>query len=135
MSHDSAAAPAAPPPFPRFAFRIITGAEHAAFATSGSYPGSPLDARDNFMHLAPLSEVVPTANAYFAGHTDLHVLQVELSKVPGAVLRHDWVASRAAWFPHILGGDNGFAIPQSAVVEVHKLAQGADGGFMPLALQ
>ena len=134
MSHDSEAAPAAPPPFPRFAFRIVTAAEHAAFASSGSYPGSALDVRDNYMHLAPLSEVIPTANAYFAGQTDLHVLQVELSKVPGAVLRHDWVASRGAFFPHILGGDNGFAIPKIAVVEVHKLAQGADGGFMPLAL-
>lgn len=135
MSHDSGAAPGAPPPFPRFAFRIITGAELAAFSASGSYPGSALDARDDYMHLAPLSEVIPTANAYFSGHTDLHVLQVELSKIPGAVLRHDWVGSRGAWFPHIIGGDNGFAIPKSAVVEVHKLTQETGGDFMPLPLQ
>lgn len=134
MSTDSGAAPEAPP-FPRYAFRLVTSVELAAFTASGSYPGSELDARDGYMHLSPLSEVLPTANAYFAGHTDLHVLQVELSKIPGAVLRHDWVAKRSAWFPHIIGGDGGWAVPQCAVVEVHKLVQGADGAFMPLALQ
>ena len=122
------------PPTPRFAFRIITREELAAFEETGVYPGSALDARDNSMHLSPLEVVGDTANLYFAGHAALSVLQVELALIPGAVIRQDWVESRGVFFPHVISGDLGFAIPRSAVVKIHAMERGADGAFAPLAL-
>ena len=116
------------PAVPRFAYRIVCSDELAIIRATGVFKGSDLDHRDGYMHLSVLSEVLPTAGLYFAGRPDLHALQVELSRVPGAVIRQDYVASRSAWFPHIVSGDGGYSIPLGAVVAVHPLRL-VDGAF------
>ena len=41
-------------------------AEWAAIQATGSYPGSPLDVKDGFLHMSPASEVVGTAMKWYA---------------------------------------------------------------------
>ena len=122
------------PPLPRYAYRLLTEEEVQVFHTNGVFEGNSLDVRDGFMHLSPLSQVLPTAARSFPGRADLSVLVVELLRIPAAVLRQDWVPARGAFFPHVIGGEHGFAIPACAVVGVHKLVLGADGAFQPLQL-
>ena len=118
------------PAVPRFAYRIVCSDELAVIRATGVFKGSELDHRDGYMHLSVLSEVLPTAGLYFPGRPDLHALQVELSRVPGAVIRQDYVASRNAFFPHIVSGDDGYAVPLSACVAVHPLRL-VEGAFVP----
>ena len=119
-----------------YAYRIVEEGEWAAAVAEGAYQGSSLDARDGFMHLSLASEVLNTARMYYGAHRGpLLVLKVALGKVPGAQLRCDWVESRRAFFPHIVGGEAGYAIPAEAVERVHCLTRGEGGtweGFYAL---
>lgn len=58
------------------AYRLVREAEWKAAQTSGAYPGSAVDERDNFMHMSPATEVRGTARRYYAGATDLVLLKV-----------------------------------------------------------
>ena len=112
----------------RYAYRIVEEGEWAAAQAASMYGGSAMDAKDGFMHLSLASEVLTTANLYYAAHAGpLLVLKVSLGKLVGAQLRCDWVGTRGAFFPHILRGEAGNGIPCAAVESVHQLRKGVDG--------
>jgi len=113
-----------------YAYRIVEIKEWEAARDSGVYKGSSIDERDAFMHLSLPGEVLNTARIYYGDYPGkLLVLKVDLKAIPGAVLRCDWVESRRAFFPHIIGGDAGYHIPVSAVQFVHTLTRDEKGNW------
>ena len=42
-------------------YRIVTPSEWASMREVGTYPGSPLDIKDGFLHMSAASEVAGTA--------------------------------------------------------------------------
>ena len=89
---------ASEPPVPSHAYRLFTTTEWDAVVAAGAFTGTALDTRDGFIHLSLPSEVRSTCAAYFRG-TTLVLARVALA---GLRTRNDFVASRNAWFPHVL---------------------------------
>ena len=138
----AAAAAAAPPPQPTdtTAFRIVEGAEWAAALAAGEYAGSPLDARDGFMHLSCRAAVRETARRYYgSANGPLLLLEVDLAHgcfaARGVRLQWDFVASRGEHFPHLYPP----RLPAVAVRAVHELraapqpGSAADAPLLPFA--
>ena len=120
----------------RFAYRLVEPAEWAAAQACGLYKGTAMDAKDGFMHLSLPSEVLTTARLYYSAHpSPLLVLQVDLSAVPGAQLRADWVAQRGAFFPHIVGGQHGYFFPAAAVTKVAEITPDGAGAWQGFSEQ
>jgi uncharacterized protein (DUF952 family) len=123
-------------------WRLLAPADYEACLSSGLFVGSPLDARDGFIHLSPPEAVRDTARLYFSpadGFAELVLLRVDLARacaplacgaVASPTLRWDYVAKRGVSFPHLVGGPLALA----ACVSVHRLtldAAGAWSGFPP----
>ena len=114
----------------KYAYRLVEESEWATAQSLGFYGGSPLDEKDNFMHLSLPDQVLTTARLYYSTHPGpLLVLCVDLSLVPGAQLRADWVETRKSFFPHITGGEKGYTFPVSSVVKVHTLTKTPSGDW------
>jgi len=129
------AAPPPAPPLPDFAWRLFTPAEWAAVEAAGFFAGTALDAKDGYIHLSLGSEVRATVAAYFASAPALVLCRVALAPFAArGALRHDWVASRGAFFPHVFepGAPPGAPpprIPRDAFVARFDLAPAPGGGF------
>lgn len=135
MAAEVAATPPAPP-IPTHAWRLFTPDEWAAVEASGSFFGTPLDERDGYIHLSLGSEVRTTVTRYFANASLLILAKVSLEQFAarGAV-RMDYVAARAAFFPHVFdavrGNDDGPppAIPRECFLSTHRLELSQGSGF------
>jgi uncharacterized protein (DUF952 family) len=101
-------------------FKIVDRPSWEAVAASGTFGGSPVDARDGFIHFSSAAQVRETAARHFAGQPDLLLVAVDASAL-GDGLR--WEPSRGgALFPHLYG-----PLPLSAVRWVQDLPLDAAG--------
>jgi uncharacterized protein (DUF952 family) len=90
-------------------YKLCSQTEWAAAVAAGSYAGSADDARDGFIHFSTAAQLGATAAKYFAGRTDLVLLEVDAGLLGGA-LRFE--PSRGGdLFPHLYG-----ALPLHAVL-------------------
>lgn len=90
-------------------YKLCSQTEWDAAVAAGSYTGSADDARDGFIHFSTAQQLDATATKYFAGRTDLVVLEVDASLL-GSALRFE--PSRGGdLFPHLYG-----ALPLHAVL-------------------
>lgn len=87
---------------------------------TGSFPGSPADQADGFIHLSTAAQVRGTAARHFAGQDGLLLVGVD-PHLLGAELRYE-PASGGALFPHLYA-----PLTLAAVVLVKALPLGDDG--------
>ena len=105
---------------PDLVFKIVDRASWEA-ASGTAFDGSPLDARDGFIHFSSAAQVRDTAARYFAGQQDLLLVAVDVASLSGALR---WEPSRNGEpFPHLYA-----PLPRAAVRWVADLPLGADGG-------
>jgi uncharacterized protein (DUF952 family) len=106
---------------PDLVFKIVDRASWYAVPDAAPYDGSPLDARDGFIHLSSAAQVRDTAARYFAGRPDLLLVAVDAASLGGALR---WEPSRNGEpFPHLYG-----PLPRQAVRWVAGLPLDADAG-------
>jgi uncharacterized protein (DUF952 family) len=80
-------------------YKVLRGAEWSRAQASGSFAGSPDDARDGFIHFSTAEQLQGTLERHFAGEENLVVLEVDAAAL-GEALR--WERSRGgALFPHL----------------------------------
>ena len=95
-------------------FKLVDRPAWQAAAAAGVFGGSPVDARDGFIHCSTAEQVRETAARHFAGQTDLLLVAIEASAL-GDALR--WEPSRGgALFPHLYA-----PLPMDAVRWVAEL--------------
>ena len=95
-------------------YKLIDRAAWDAAAAAGSFDGSPVDARDGFIHFSTAAQVRETAARHFAGQADLLLIAVDAEAL-GAALR--WEPSRGGdLFPHLYA-----PLPLAAVRSVAPL--------------
>ena len=86
-------------------------------------PLVPVDIKDGYMHMSTADTVEETARKHFSGQTDLVILEIDLTKVPGL----KWEEARGGKpFPHAYG-----PVPVSAVVFGAPLTETKDGFVFP----
>ena len=86
----------------------------------GVYRGSPVDARDGFIHFSTAAQVNETARKHFFGQTGLFLIEVDADAL-GETLR--WERSRNdELFPHLYGELNLGAVRR--VLNMHARADG-----------
>ncbi|MGT2515976.1 DUF952 domain-containing protein [Sphingomonas panni] len=86
---------------PTTAFKVLTGEQMAALEKDGSFAGAPVDLADGYIHLSTFEQLTETVDKHFAGHDDLHVVEVDLEALGDAV---KWEESRGGQlFPHVYG--------------------------------
>ena len=79
--------------------------------TAGSFVGSAHDLRDGFIHFSTAEQLQETALKHFAGQQNLLLLEVECSRLGGAL---KFEPSRGgALFPHLYG-----PLPLTAVIKI-----------------
>ena len=82
-------------------YKIMTSAEWSAFASSGTFAGSPIDHQDGFIHLSAHHQVIETARKHFAALQELHLVSVATAPVSQQL---KWEVSRGEQlFPHLYG--------------------------------
>lgn len=86
----------------------------------GEYRAGSLET-EGFIHCSTPAQVVRTANRFYAGQTDLVLLEIDAERVPAAV-RYE--AADGDWFPHIYG-----PLPLDAVTQARAFSPAADGTF------
>lgn len=90
-------------------YKLCSRAEWDAAVRAGSYAGSPDDLRDGFIHFSTAAQLPATAAKYFAGRSDLVVVEVDADRL-GDALRFE--PSRGGdLFPHLYG-----SLPLDAVL-------------------
>lgn len=90
-------------------YKICSQAEWNAALAAGEYTGSADDVRDGFIHFSLAHQVAATVAKYFAGRTDLMLIEVDATQL-GSALKFE--ASRGGdLFPHLYG-----ALPLHAVI-------------------
>ena len=101
-------------------FKICSATEWAEAERAGQFAGSPVDARDGYIHFSTAEQVAETAARHFAGISALRIVAVDADAL-GSSLR--WEPSRGgALFPHLYG-----PLQITAVRWVKPLRLDADG--------
>jgi uncharacterized protein (DUF952 family) len=104
---------------PDLVYKIVDKASWEAVSGRTSYDGSPLDARDGFIHFSSAAQVAGTAARYFAGQADLLLVAVDAAALGGALR---WEPSRnGELFPHLYG-----PLPRQAVRWIAELPLDAE---------
>lgn len=103
--------------------RVFHIAEPDVWPSNSSYYKPDAFDREGFVHLSTRAQVLLTAQRYYAGRSDLVLLEID-----SAALANELV------YENLLGGDELFPhyyaeIPVSAVVQAADLVLGEDGGF------
>jgi uncharacterized protein (DUF952 family) len=102
-------------------YKLVPAALWRASEAAGAFAGSPVDARDGFIHFSTAQQVRETARRHFAGVADLLVVAVSAERLD---LR--WEPSRGGdRFPHLYG-----PLPLTAVLWTAALPLGADGAHV-----
>jgi uncharacterized protein (DUF952 family) len=95
-------------------FKLVDRPSWHAVPALGPFAGSPVDARDGFIHLSTAAQVRDTAALYFQAHPDLLLVAVDAAALGGALR---WEPSRGgALFPHLYG-----SLPRDAIRWVAEL--------------
>jgi uncharacterized protein (DUF952 family) len=103
-------------------FHIVAEPDWRAACAQGSYRPPSLE-QEGFVHFSYRDQVARTANARFAGRSDLLVIEVEPERLADPVVDEDLYGSGEE-FPHVYG-----AIPTGAAVAEHRLSRGSGGEF------
>jgi uncharacterized protein (DUF952 family) len=90
-------------------YKLCARTEWDAAITAGEYTGSADDARDGFIHFSTAEQVAATAAKYFAGRSDLVLVEIDAAQL-GPALRFE-PSRGGALFPHLYG-----ILPLCAVV-------------------
>lgn len=106
-------------------YRIVKAAEWAEAQAAGHYVGSPLDARDGYMHMSPADQVRTTAEKYYKGATDLVLLTVDVDSLGSNIVWEPVASRNNALFPHLYN----VPLPISAVKEAVLIKMNDDGSF------
>ncbi|MGB3803422.1 MAG: DUF952 domain-containing protein [Sphingopyxis granuli] len=93
------------------AFKVLTAQQWADFEREHVFRGAPVDIADGYIHLSTAEQLDETLAKHFAGQTDLHIAEIDLTRFGNAVR---WEESRGgALFPHLYA-----ELPMHAVVGV-----------------
>ena len=103
-------------------FHIAEAPAWDAAVVSGSYRAPSLST-EGFIHLSTRSQFVASASRYYAGRTDLVLLEVDESALPDGSLRYE-ASTNDELFPHLFA-----ALPVGAVLRVHTFLPGEHGEF------
>jgi uncharacterized protein (DUF952 family) len=100
-------------------FKIVSRSDWESIKSSGAseFTGLGIDLADKYIHLSKLEQVPGTLAKFFAGRTDLLLLQVNVEPLGERLTWEGGSLGEAELFPHLYGG--GF--PLSAVVAVHTV--------------
>lgn len=110
-------------------YKIVDATQWATLQAGAPWNGAPVDLADGFIHLSAFDQVHGTLSKHFAGQVGLRVLELAVTQLPAAALR--WEVSRNGdLFPHLYA-----TMSAADVVRVHRVAEAAGGGFVPLDLQ
>lgn len=105
---------------PEFIYKIASSEVAAAAQASGTFTGTPIDAKDGYIHFSTAAQLAETLSLHFRGRTDLVLLAV---RTIGIEARLRWEVSRGGeLFPHVYG-----AFPISAVAWSAPIEVAADG--------
>jgi len=103
-------------------YKILSAAEWRAAQGSGVVAWSAADLGDGFMHLSTYGQALETARRHFSGRKDLVALEIDASRVAGALRLEP--SCGGDLFPHLYG-----ELSVDAVLRVRPLAEDAAGGF------
>lgn len=103
-------------------YHIIPEADWRKALEMGSYQPESLES-EGFIHFSKLEQVTDTAQRYYAGRTDLMLLQVEADKAVGEV-KFENTHGGEELFPHLYS-----LLNLDAVATVFKLSPNADGSY------
>ncbi|TGE18620.1 DUF952 domain-containing protein [Hymenobacter elongatus] len=83
-------------------------------------------AADGFIHGSEMGQVLETARRYYAGRTDMLLLEIDEATLAQAGVRvaREWVAARGEAFAHVFG-----PIPLAAITRHFAFQPGPDGQF------
>jgi beta-hydroxylase len=96
------------------AYKILTKGQWAGWHAAGTFTGAPVDIADGFIHLSTAEQVTETHAKWFAGLSELMLVEIDLDTLGDAVR---WEPSRGgALFPHVYG-----AIPLDAVTDARSI--------------
>ena len=101
-------------------FHIAERTVWASAQLSGTYRVSSLDT-EGFIHLSTASQYQATANRYYAGRSDLVLLEVDPSSLID--LRYE-TSTNDELFPHLYS-----ELSVAAVISVHIFSPNPDGSF------
>ncbi len=103
-------------------YHITTAEAWAAAQAAGRYLNPSLET-EGFIHCSSPTQIVATANRYYAGRTDLLLLAIDPARVQ-AEIRVENLVGGSELFPHIYGPLN-----LNAVQAQFPFAPEADGTF------
>lgn len=101
---------------------IISDQEWAAAQQAGDYQPPSLQA-EGFIHCSTVEQVATTANRYYIGRKDLHILVIDPDLID-APLKFEDTSGRGEVFPHIYGPLN-----LNAIVAIVPFRPTADDTF------
>lgn len=108
-------------------YKILQFDEWRIAREAGTFHGSPVDAKDGFIHFSTASQLAETAARHFAGRTGLVLLWVDETRLAAPL---KWEPSRGGdLFPHLYG-----ALPVSAVTHVDDLPWDGSKHRLPASL-
>lgn len=104
-------------------YRIAELAAWQAAQQTGFFASPDLTA-EGFIHASELYQVEATANRYYAGRTDIVLLELDESElwVAAVPVKREYAEARNDYFPHIFA-----PIPLAAVARVLSFQMGSDG--------
>jgi uncharacterized protein (DUF952 family) len=110
-------------------YHFCPRADWAAAEPVGSYTAESLRS-EGFIHCSSRELLHVSATLHAPGRTDLLVLEIDESRLGGAVVWEEGSPPRpdGKLFPHVYG-----PIPVGAVVSVRELNAGPDGSYEALA--
>lgn len=102
-------------------YKLLRPEEWKVLGETGSFSGSPVDARDGFIHFSTARQAAETAKKHFP-QGDVVLAEVHPAKLEKAPV---WEPSRGGeLFPHLYG-----PLPLSAVTRHWRLSRGMDGAL------
>ncbi|OGX85817.1 DUF952 domain-containing protein [Hymenobacter glacialis] len=106
-------------------YRIAEPADWQQAQTTGFFASADL-AAEGFIHSSEQHQILETASRYYAGRTDLMLLEWDEAALVAASVRveREWVESRQQHFAHVFG-----PVPLAAVRRIWPCAPDANGAF------
>ncbi|KAL2067729.1 hypothetical protein VTL71DRAFT_15825 [Oculimacula yallundae] len=132
-----------PTPLPKYIYKILPPSPPPPSPLPVALPLSPLDARDNFMHLSTSSQILGTLQNFFSSETHVYILRIPYERVAKFITWEDrqgkgadekdgeWdVDEKRGFFPHIYSnagegeGEQGLKLGKEEVESVGKWEKG-----------